>query len=76
MASINLDLLMAAAQMVTPGGCLTYATCTVFAEENSDVVESFLKTKIGEQFAIEKTIETTLAGNGPDAHFACRLRRR
>ncbi len=75
MASINLDLLIEAAKMVKPGGAITYATCTVFPEENEQVVERFLKTKFGEQFSIEDQVQTTLTKNGPDAHFACRLRR-
>ena len=76
MASINLDLLIEATKMVKPGGVITYATCTVFPEENEQVVERFLKTKFGEQFEIEKQVQTTLTTNGPDAHYAVRLRRR
>lgn len=76
MASINLDLLIEAAKMVKPGGVITYATCTVFPEENEQVVERFLKTKFGEQFEIEEQVQTTLTTNGPDAHYAARLRRR
>lgn len=76
MASINLDLLIEATKMVKPGGVITYATCTVFPEENEQVVERFLKTKFGEQFKIEEQVQTTLTTNGPDAHYAARLRRR
>lgn len=75
MASSNLDMLIEGAKMVKPGGVITYATCTVFSEENEQVVERFLKTKFGEQFEIEKQVQTTLSKNGSDAHFACRLRR-
>ncbi len=56
MASINLDLLIEATKMVKPGGVITYATCTVFPEENEQVVERFLKTKFGEQFEIEEQV--------------------
>ena len=76
MASINLDLLIEATKMVKPGGVITYATCTVFPEENEQVIERFLKTKFGEQFEIEEQVQTTLTTNGPDAHYAARLRRR
>lgn len=76
MASINLDLLIEATKMVKPGGVITYATCTVFPEENEQVVERFLKTKFGEQFEIEEQVQTALTTNGPDAHYAARLRRR
>ncbi len=75
MAGVELDMLIEAAKMVKPGGALTYATCTVFQEENEQVVQRFLKTKLGESFGIEKTLSPALTPKGPDAHFAVRLRR-
>ena len=75
MASTQLDLLLEAAKMVKRGGALTYATCTVFKEENEQVVERFLKTKLGESFELEKELAPTLTEKGPDAHFAAKLRR-
>lgn len=75
MAGIGCDMLIEAAKMVKPGGLLTYATCTVFQEENERVVERFLRTKFGESFEVEKTLSTTLTATGPDAHYAVRLRR-
>lgn len=38
----QMDILSAAASLVKPGGRLIYATCSLFAKENSDVVEAFL----------------------------------
>ena len=35
-------ILHAAAKLVKPGGRLVYATCSLLAEENEDIVESFL----------------------------------
>ncbi|HDL90598.1 MAG TPA: 16S rRNA (cytosine(967)-C(5))-methyltransferase RsmB [Thermodesulforhabdus norvegica] len=35
------DLLDHAANFVKPGGTLTYATCTIFSEENEDVAQRF-----------------------------------
>ncbi len=75
MASTQLDLLLEAAKMVKPSGALTYATCTVFKEENEQVVERFLKTKLGESFELEKEISPTLTEKGPDAHFAAKFKR-
>lgn len=75
MAGVGCDMLIEAAKMVKPGGLLTYATCTVFQEENERVVERFLRTKFGESFEVEKTLSTTLTATGPDAHYAVRLRR-
>ncbi len=76
LASLQLDLLIEAAKMVKPQGSLTYATCTVFREENDQVVERFLKTKFGESFEVEERLSSTLIEKGPDAHFAVKLRRR
>ena len=75
MATVGCDILIEAAKMVKPGGLLTYATCTVFMEENERVVERFLRTKFGEEFEVEKTLATTLTPIGPDAHYAVRMRR-
>lgn len=75
MSSVEYDILAEAAKMVKPGGTLTYATCTVFAEENENVVERFRKTKFGESFEVEETLSTMLSASGPDAHYAVRLRR-
>ncbi len=75
MAATELDLLIEAAKMVKNTGALTYATCTVFKEENEQVVERFLKTKLGESFAVEEKIAPALTERGPDAHFAVRFRR-
>ncbi|MDO5042448.1 MAG: transcription antitermination factor NusB [Slackia sp.] len=75
MASVEYEMLAEAAKMVKPGGFLTYATCTVFEEENARVVDRFLRTKFGESFERDKTIETTLSASGADAHYAVRMRR-
>ncbi len=75
MAAIEYDLLAEAAKMVKPGGTLTYATCTVFETENSQVVDRFRRTKFGEAFEIEETIATTLSASGADAHYAVRMKR-
>lgn len=75
MAAVEYEMLAEAAKMVKPGGMLTYATCTVFEEENSRVVDRFLRTKFGESFEVDETIETTLSATGADAHYAVRMRR-
>ncbi len=38
----QLDLLNLAAQLLSPGGILVYATCSIEADENTSVVEQFL----------------------------------
>lgn len=42
LAGTQADLLEALWQVLAPGGKLLYATCSVFAEENDDVVDAFL----------------------------------
>ena len=41
-AGLQFDILNAAAPAVAPGGVLVYATCSLFPEENQDVVNRFL----------------------------------
>jgi 16S rRNA (cytosine967-C5)-methyltransferase len=42
LAAIQLKLLNALWAVLAPGGLLVYSTCSVFPEENSDVVQAFL----------------------------------
>ncbi|HEY2387725.1 MAG TPA: 16S rRNA (cytosine(967)-C(5))-methyltransferase RsmB [Candidatus Binatia bacterium] len=42
LAALQLDLLEAASAYVRPGGALVYATCTIGAAENEDVVDRWL----------------------------------
>jgi 16S rRNA (cytosine967-C5)-methyltransferase len=42
---IQLDLLAQAAPLLKPGGILVYSTCSLEPEENSEVVNEFLKTQ-------------------------------
>jgi 16S rRNA C967 or C1407 C5-methylase (RsmB/RsmF family) len=44
------ELLLQGASLVRPGGVLVYATCTVHAAENTDVVRWFEQTIVGLQF--------------------------
>jgi 16S rRNA C967 or C1407 C5-methylase (RsmB/RsmF family) len=44
------ELLLQGASLVRPGGVLVYATCTVHAAENTDVVQWFEQTVVGRQF--------------------------
>jgi len=45
--TIQLDLLQAAASMLSPGGTLVYATCSLEPEENEQVIEQFLASSPG-----------------------------
>ena len=41
---VQSEILASARELVAPGGRLIYATCTLFAEENEQVVQRFLKS--------------------------------
>jgi 16S rRNA (cytosine967-C5)-methyltransferase len=45
LAAKQASILGAAARLVKPGGRLVYATCSLLAEENRDVVAAFLKAR-------------------------------
>lgn len=76
MAALQLALLGAAANRVTPGGVLVYATCSVFEQENKQVVDAFLASATGGAWHREADDFQSLPQvAGPDGHYACVLRR-
>lgn len=83
---IQLAILENLSCALKPGGTLIYSTCTVFSEENEDVVSSFLKSH--REF---ETVDFTLPDgkmaecgmhtfwqhiDGTDGFFVCKLRRK
>ena len=70
---------------VKPGGVLLYSTCTVFREENEDVVTAFLSRHpeyAAEGFSLPNGIEAAEGMltfwphiHGTDGFFVCKLRR-
>jgi 16S rRNA (cytosine967-C5)-methyltransferase len=48
LATLQDELLDAAARLVRPGGRLVYATCTTEPEENEDRVDAFLERHVGD----------------------------
>ena len=81
MAEKGLTMLKQAARLVKPGGSLTYATCTLFKEENEQVVEAFLKSEQGNSFSVSSQLLFDdlfhKAQSEPlfDAHFVCKLQK-
>lgn len=86
-AALGAALLASAAAHVAPGGTLAYATCTVTAEENAQVVDAFLASEEGAAFEVvpyarpDLGVElpyfsVALEPGGPDAHFLALLRLR
>ena len=61
---------------MAPGALLVYATCSIFEEENQQVVDAFLASPdMGEWQRVEKDFQSLPQLGGPDGHFACILRR-
>lgn len=51
-ARTQLDMLVSCGERLASGGVMTYATCSVLAEENEGVVEAFLANEVGAQFEV------------------------
>jgi len=71
----QLEILAAAARFVAPGGRLVYSTCSIDPEENSGVVDAFLK-KASDQFELVKSKESFPWIDRHDGGGAFLLRRR
>jgi len=66
-------LLARTADLVKPGGTLTYSTCSSEPEENAQVVTAFLAGR--PDFALERTHETLPFRDGLEAFYGAVLRR-
>ena len=86
---IQASILGNLSQYLNKGGILVYSTCTIFREENEDVVEAFLKNHVNfelddltrfvsetnRQFVQNGYFKTFPQGNGMDGFFVARLRK-
>ena len=70
---IQRRILSGAAECVRPGGTLLYSTCTVFPEENDDVVDAFLETHPA--FCREEARTIWPQEFETDGFYYCQLRR-
>lgn len=80
LAKTQLALLKALAPLVSNGGILSYATCTVTHLENNKVVKAFLESEEGRDFKLvpianKSCIATKLEPGSSDAHFAVKFQR-
>lgn len=89
LAALQLELAQQASRVLKPGGLMVYATCSLEAEENMQVIERFLGSNstfslepagphLPEQarsFVRENGSFATLPTDGCDGFFACCLRR-
>lgn len=81
LAELGLAMLKSAASHVSENGVLAYATCTVFPEENAQVIARFLKSEQGRGFSLEpvcgaSAFASNVSVGGCDAHFCALMRRR
>jgi 16S rRNA (cytosine967-C5)-methyltransferase len=58
LAKIQREILAAVAPLLKKGGILVYSTCTIDQEENSDVIEDFLRHH--PQFNLDETLKERL----------------
>jgi 16S rRNA C967 or C1407 C5-methylase (RsmB/RsmF family) len=66
--------------VLSAGGCLVYATCTVTTAEDTSVVSKFLKSDVGSKFRLlpfgeAPVYKPNLTQGAPDAHFCAVLKK-
>ncbi len=81
LASLGLSMLRSAAGVVSRGGELSYATCTVTHAENNGLVKRFLETPEGSEFELAPIVgraclASPLSPGSSDAHFAVKFVRK
>ncbi|AWI83358.1 SAM-dependent methyltransferase [Alloyangia pacifica] len=72
LTKVQAGILDIAARLVTPGGLLAYATCSMLAVENAAQIEAFLARHPG--WTLERQRQF-LPGDGGDGFFSAQLRR-
>lgn len=66
LAVLQASLLRAASSRVAFGGSLVYATCSVLACENSEVVEAFLASEEGARFSLASVMDAPGVASLPE----------
>ena len=67
--TLQLRLLRAASARVRPGGALLYATCSLLAQEDEDIIEAFLVSDEGEGFEVSSVLEAPGVSTLPKAAY-------
>ena len=70
------ELLQAYSKMVRVEGKLVYATCSILPQENSERVQSFLKSENGKGFDLEKEQKIFASKDGFDGFYMALLKRK
>lgn len=73
LAELQLQILRRAATRVTSGGRLAYSTCSIFRQEDEDVVDAFLASPEGSRFRLASARRTGIPH--ADTHFLALLER-
>ncbi|SNS26002.1 RsmB/NOP family class I SAM-dependent RNA methyltransferase [Antarctobacter heliothermus] len=68
---IQAEILDQAARLVSPGGCLAYATCSVLGEENAEQVSAFLARAPARRIEMQRQF---LPSDGGDGFFVAVFR--
>lgn len=67
------EILRNYSKILKPGGKLVYATCSILPQENSDQIQSFLKSKEGTDFKLVKDKKIYASKSGYDGFFMALL---
>ena len=73
LAELQLQILRRAATRVAAGGRLAYSTCSIFRQEDEDVVDAFLASPEGADFRLASARRTDIPH--ADTHFLALLER-
>lgn len=73
LAELQLQILRRAATRVADGGRLAYSTCSIFRQEDEDVVDAFLASPEGSSFRLASTRRTDIPH--ADTHFLALMER-
>ena len=73
LAELQLQILRRAATCVAAGGRLAYSTCSVFRQEDEDVVDAFLASSEGADFRLASARRTDIPH--ADSHFLALMER-
>lgn len=71
--TIQQEILQQYAPLVTRGGALIYATCSILPSENQQQIERFLKSALGNTFRLEEEKSLFTHNSGGDGFYMARL---